>query len=168
MLYDKQDSEEVLSRVNESLLNEKQLLVEGRLIDYMIIYAIGIRFIRPFTKWKAFKTGIIDKDGNIKKSPKTREEKNSFTPLDNVILRIKKLIPKRLFYLLSAAYIFKGFMNRKFRQVECIQNEEELLLEEEKNLEIEKVKNKVHDIIRNNPKFNEEEFWSYVMNMKDL
>ena len=162
------NEKQVKDTFNESLLNEKELLVEGRLLDYMIIYAIGIRFVKPFKKWKAYKHGLIDDKGKILKSPKTAQEKNAFTPLDNVILRIKRLIPMRLWYLLTAAYIFKGFMNRKFRQVESVTDESELLKIEEQNIEIEHARKKVFGIIRNNTKFTEEEFWSYVMNMKDL
>ena len=162
------NEKQVKETLKETLLREKEILVEGRLLDYMIIYAIGIRFVRPFNKWKAYEHGLIDEKGNIIRSPKTAKEKNAFTPLDNVILRIKKLIPRSLWYLLTAAYIFRGFMNRRFRKVESVQSEKDLLLIEEQNIEIEKTKQKVFDIIRNNSKFTEEEFWSYVMNMKDL
>jgi len=162
------NEKQVKKTLKETLLKEKEILVEGRLLDYMIIYAIGIRFVRPFKKWKAFEYGIINEKGDIIKTPKTAKEKNAFTPLDNVILRIKKLIPMRLWYLLTAAYIFKGFMNRRFTKVESVQYESELLEIEEQNIEIEKAKKQVFGIIRNNSKFTEEEFWSHVMNMRDI
>lgn len=149
-------------RLTESEFNEKYLVTEGRLLDYMIIYAIGIRFIKPFKKWKAYAHGLIDEKGNILKPPKTAEEKNAFTPLDNVILRIKRLIPARLGYLLTAAYIFKGFMTRKFTQVE---SNERII---KKNIHLEEARKKVCDIIKNNQNFDEEEFWSYVANMRDF
>ena len=147
---------------SKDILNEKQLLTEGRLLDYLIIFAIGIRFIKPFKKWKAFSLGLIDEKGNILKPPKSVEEKNAFTPLDNVILRIKRLIPARLAYLLTAAYIFKGFMNRRFRQIE---SEEKTI---QKNIHLKEARKKVCDIIKNNQHFDEEEFWSYVANMRDF
>lgn len=163
------EEQEIKDLVKEDVFNEKYVLTEGRLLDYMIIFAIGIRFAKPFKKWKAYKHGLIDDKGNILKSPKTPDEKNAFTPLDNVILRIKRLIPKRLAYLLTAAYIFKGFMNRRFKQVESAHSsEKELIALQEKDRHLEEARKKVCDIIKNDPNFDEEDFWGYVANMRDF
>ena len=39
------------------------LLTEGRLIDFFIVYAMAKKFITPFTRWKAYDLGIIDEKG---------------------------------------------------------------------------------------------------------
>lgn len=160
MFYDDED----FKPINESHdFNGKKILVEGRLLDYAIIAAIGWRFARKFEKWKAYKLGIIDDKGNILKSPKTREEKDAFTPLDNVILRIKKLIQPRLWYLLGAAYIFKGFFLKESNDYSADTTVEEIQEREKKLIALKKAKKRVYSIIKESQSFDEEEFWSYMM-----
>ena len=113
--------------IAKSTINQTMKIVEGRLLDYAIIAAIGLKFARPFEKWPAYKLGLIDAKGDVIKSPKTSDEKNALTALDEVIRRIKKLIPMRLWYLLGAAYIFKGFV---FRESKELISEEDIREEE--------------------------------------
>lgn len=152
-----------------------QSLFEARSMDYAIVYAIATRFALPFEKWKAFKLGIIDKDGNIIRPLKTEEDNRSFSPLDNIVCRIKKLIPKYCWYLLTFTNIFRGFisyssykglyyLNEK-KNVEKM--EKELLILEEKDLAIKQAKKEVWDIIKKSSRFTEEEFWSHVANLRN-
>ena len=141
------------------------ILDESSTVDYMIIYALAVRFIRPFHKWKAFEMGLIDKDGKVLRAPKSLKEKSAFTPLDNIILKIKKLIPKRLWYLLTAAYIFKGFLRTSITETWEATTEEEIIELEERDIKIEEAYNKIRGII-DNGEFTEEEFWNYVVNKK--
>ena len=74
----------------------------GRAIDLFVTY----RFIRllttPFEKTDAYKSGVIDKDGNRMVDPKTKraselstiDEKNSYTILHKLVFNIKKLFAK--------------------------------------------------------------------------
>jgi hypothetical protein len=156
---------EILEAVNRAEEEqEKYPLEEGRALDYIAIFALAKKFATPFTKTQAYKLGIIDDKGNILRPPKTRKEKDAFTPLDNIVLRIKKLIPKNLWYLLTFAYIFKGFVNQKTYKslYEGVETEAELLQIEEKKLALQRAKCEVEDTIRNNPNFNEDELWSFV------
>ena len=78
----------------------------GRAIDLFVTYRFIKLLVTPFEKTEAFKLGIIDKDGNriktlpdpnnknqmLKNDPKTKEEKNSLTPLHRLVFNLKKLI----------------------------------------------------------------------------
>lgn len=163
---------EILALIEEAEKSEKYplLLNEGRGIDFIIIFAIAKKFATPFKKMKAYKMGIIDSKGNILRAPATRKEKNAFTPLDNIVTRIKRLIPKNLWYMLTFAYIFKGFTDqRSYRSLyEENMSEEEMLAEEEKHLNLIRARKEVQEIINNNPNFTKEEFWSYIAECNDL
>jgi len=153
----------------------KQSLVEARSMDYAVVWAIATRFARPFEKWKAFSLGIIDKDGNILRPLKTNADSLAFSPLDNIICRIKKLIPKYNWYLLTFTYIFRGFITysaykgtynlTEKHDVEKMQ--EELIAIQEKELAIKCAKKEIDSIIKENSKYTEEEFWCYVANLRD-
>lgn len=157
---------EALQKIEDETLYP---LDEGRAMDYIAIFALAKKFATPFKKTQAYKLGIIDSEGNILRPPVTSKEKDAFTPLDNIVTRIKKLIPKNLWYLLTFAYIFKGFINQKTYKslYEGVETEEELLEIEEKKLALQRAKSEIQETVRNNPYFTEEEFWSFVA-QKDI
>lgn len=67
------------------------------IVDLYVVYKFLRKLTTPFNKWRAYKTGVIDENGNIIKKKKDRltlDEKDSFTILDNMVLKIKKLIAK--------------------------------------------------------------------------
>lgn len=168
MLFDK-NHKEIVRMVEEAEKNPKYELVESRVIDYMIIFSIAKKFATPFNKTQAFKLGIIDAKGNILRAPATSKEKSAFTPLDNLVTRIKKLIPKNLLYLLTFAYIFKGFASRasyKSLYEDC-ETEEQLLEHEEKKLALLRARNEIKELLSTNPKFTEEEYWSFIAENMD-
>ena len=167
-MFDK-NHKEIIRMVEEAEKNPKYELVESRIIDYMVIFAIAKKFATPFRKMEAFKLGIIDANGNILRAPSTSKEKNSFTPLDNLVTRIKKLIPKNLLYLLTFAYIFKGFASRSTYKslYENCETEDQMLEAEEKRLSLIRTKHEIKEIISTNPKFTEEEYWSFVAENMD-
>lgn len=163
---------EILALLEEAEKSEKYplRLDEGRGFDFIIIFALAKKFATPFRKMQAYKLGIIDDKGNILRAPATYKEKNAFTPLDNIVLRIKRLIPKNLWYLLTFAYIFKGFTDqRSYRSMyESCETEEQMFEAEEKRLSLMRARKEVQEIINNNPKFTKEEFWSYIAECKDI
>lgn len=59
---------------------------------------LAYRFIKllssDFTEWDAYKQGIIDNEGKKIKSPKSAEEKSSWTKFEVVARNIKKLIAR--------------------------------------------------------------------------
>ncbi len=66
------------------------------LSDLYLTYSILRRLTRSYEKWPAFKTGVIDKDGNIlvEKDKRTDAQRDSFRNFDVVILNMKKLLAK--------------------------------------------------------------------------
>lgn len=162
------DEEEIKKRVKEDETSPKFELDENRTVDYMIIYSLASRFARKFENWEAYKLGLIDNEGNIIRSPQTLKEKSALTPLDRVILQIKRLIPKRLWYLLTAAYIFKGFVSSStLKEVWDCETEAEIIEVEQKKLKMEEARKQIRGIIENNPHFTEEEFWQHVANKQN-
>ena len=75
----------------------------GRAIDLFVTYRFLKLLTTPFEKQEAFKLGIIDKDGNRIKRPKstlpavtlaTAEQKNAYTILHKLVFNIKKIFGK--------------------------------------------------------------------------
>ena len=78
----------------------------GRVIDSLIVFRILKMLTTDFKKTPAYKFGFIDSNGNrikklphpdvkgsfIENNPKTKEEKNSLTPLHRLVFNLKKLI----------------------------------------------------------------------------
>jgi len=159
------DEEDIKKKITEDENSPKFELDENRTVDYMIIYSLARRFARKFEDWEAYKLGLIDKEGKVIRSPSSLKEKSALTPLDRVILQIKRLIPKRLWYLLTAAYIFKGFVSSSnLKEVWDCKTESEIIEVEQKKIKLEEARKRVHGIIENNPHFTEEEFWQHVIN----
>ena len=51
----------------------------------------------PFTRWDAFNHGLIDKDGDTLRKPKTDIEKKSFGMFQRLVRRIKQIMSKAPF-----------------------------------------------------------------------
>ena len=80
----------------------------GRVIDSLIVFRILKMLTTPFEKTPAYKFGFIDQNGvrvkfitdpnnknqKLENNPKTKEEKNSLTPLHRLVFNLKKLIRK--------------------------------------------------------------------------
>ena len=85
-------------------------------VDNATVYRFIKKLSTPFNKWRAFKHGIIDSDGNILKSRDdltSRNERDSFTNFDLLVLNMKKTIAKlpggqsRLASYAAALYLIK-------------------------------------------------------------
>lgn len=65
-------------------------------VDLFLVYQFIKRLATKFESWEAFKTGVIDADGNIiiDKKNRTPEQKASFGKYDLMILKLKKLLAK--------------------------------------------------------------------------
>ena len=75
----------------------------GRAIDLFVTYRFLRLLTTPFEKTDAYKLGIIDKNGNRIRKPKstqpavelnTTEQQNSYTILHKLVFNIKKLFAK--------------------------------------------------------------------------
>ena len=69
----------------------------ANLVDLYIVYRILRKLTTPFDQWDAYKQGVIDAEGNVIKKPEDRttlDQKESLTPLDTLILNLKKILGK--------------------------------------------------------------------------
>lgn len=69
----------------------------ARLVDLYLVYQFIVRLVTPFDQWDAYKLGIIDKDGMVKKKRatlSTEEEKKAWGYFDILAANVKKLINK--------------------------------------------------------------------------
>lgn len=65
------------------------------IITSFTLYKFVDAITTPFTSMAAYKSGIIDQNGNVTKNKKfSQEQKQSFTPFDQLIVSLKKLIGK--------------------------------------------------------------------------
>ncbi len=64
--------------------------------DSVLLYSFIKRLVTPFNKWNAYKTGVIDGEGNIKtpKKKRTEVQNRSFKMYDLLLLNLKKLLGK--------------------------------------------------------------------------
>jgi len=71
---------------------------------------------------------------------------------------------------LTFTQIFKGFVTYSTYKTyyESAKTEQDLLKIEEKRLAIMNAKHQLDEIVKNNPKFTEEEFWSHVAAAEDV
>ena len=66
----------------------------ANLVDLYTVYRILRKLTMPFDQWDAYKLGVIDADGNVLKKRderNTEAEKDSLSPLDVMILNLKKI-----------------------------------------------------------------------------
>ena len=65
-------------------------------LDLHIVHSFLQRLATPFTKWQAYKDGIIDKDGNILKNraDMSDEEREGWSNVDILVANIKRLLTR--------------------------------------------------------------------------
>jgi len=80
-----------MSKINASDLDW------GESLDAMFMDAFTKRVMMPITQYPAFKLRLIDATGNIKRQPKSREEKRALSFLDRLALLFKKYNTARIF-----------------------------------------------------------------------
>ena len=66
-------------------------------VDLFLVFNFIKRLVTPFTKWEAYKEGIIDEKGNIlikRKDFVKNSQRSAFGIFDQMILNLKKLLGK--------------------------------------------------------------------------
>lgn len=87
-------------------------LLTEKLTSSLIMYMVFKRITKHWTKWDAYKHGIIDDKGKRIKKPKTAKEREGWDILDRFCWSIKRLCTKYIgdstfAYYFSAAYLMK-------------------------------------------------------------
>jgi hypothetical protein len=121
----------------------------SRIIDNLLAYKILSMLVTNFEDTKAYKLGIIDKDGkNLKKvsTLKSSEEKDAYTFLTRLVFNMKKIINKiggenKLKSLIAALFLVKeqyqsgnrstALMEDKFEKITKLLDNNCSLVEEE-------------------------------------
>lgn len=108
--------------------------------DIYLTYSLIRKLAKEFSDWDAFKTGVIDKDGNIliSKDKRTDTQKDSFRMFDVAVLNMKKLLAKipggsTKFATYAAALFLLKEPKKLNEDVDMISIEEEMInfIEEE-------------------------------------
>lgn len=83
--------------MDQKQLNESVETTLDRLFSYLRpvdIIELMRMFTSPYTQWPAFRAGLIDKDGNILRPPKSQKERAYLQPLMIFFIDLKKhLLP---------------------------------------------------------------------------
>lgn len=121
-----------------------------KLLDLYVVYRVLRKLTTPFKEWDAFKYGIIDAEGNVIKKPedrKTQEERDSFTVLDVLVAKLKKVLEKLPFGKTKLASYAAALFLIKEQSKLSEENAEELFLEyfmgTDKSLMAEEIANAV-------------------------
>lgn len=68
----------------------------AKVLDVFLIYQFLRRLVTPFDRWEAFKTGVIDQDGQviIDKRGRSVEQAKSWGYYDRLLANLKKMLAK--------------------------------------------------------------------------
>lgn len=98
--------------------------------DAYLVYNLVKKLTTPFTKWPAYKLGIIDAHGSVlrhKRDLKTSDETNAWGYFDIAVANLKKLIAKmpggstRIANFAAAAFLFKESREYDFENEQDVQ-----------------------------------------------
>lgn len=66
------------------------------IVDTIALYKIVTKIVAPFTKWDAFRAGVIDAEGNILVPPQKRtyQQASTMTAFDVLCLNLKRALAK--------------------------------------------------------------------------
>jgi hypothetical protein len=70
----------------------KPLVLKEDFVDIFVVYQFLKKLVTPFDQTKAFKLGLIDKNGKRLKKPSTEDEKNALTYFDKLVFNLKRLL----------------------------------------------------------------------------
>lgn len=119
------------------LIENEQILVEGKWWDLVYLYQFIRRLTTPFEESPAFKLGIIDKEGNVLKKRKdltTDQEKDAYTYYDTLVFNLKKMLAKLPFGKTMMASFVAGLLllkEEKNYTFHIMQDHDPVLLEKE-------------------------------------
>jgi len=107
-------------------MRKNKLITEGQYADLALAFYLSKKLVTKFENWSAFDLGIIDKKGKIlKKRLTTKEERNAFTILDKLILKVRTIVGDNLFVKIGTVALLMADHKPKGKMiVEQFPNEE--------------------------------------------
>lgn len=105
-----------LHNIDEYMIESTSYILTEKLTSTIAMYMVIKRLLTPWTKWKAYTHGIIDKNGKRLRKPKNSKERDGWDILDRFCWAMKRLVTKyigdrKFVYLFSAAYLMKENIN---------------------------------------------------------
>lgn len=116
MLAAYMESNNILSESSQILLDMKHankkinLSTHNRSVDNALVFIILKGLTTLPTQTKAFRLGLIDKNGKLIRKPKTEAEHQSISNLDLLFYKLRQWLAPRIQYLNGISWI-KGTMN---------------------------------------------------------
>jgi len=86
---------------------EVQQLIESNGLDKAAAIYLITRINKDITRWDAYRMGLIDRNGNIVRSPENDTERRALTSLDKMILLIKRHLPRSVLRVISTYTAWK-------------------------------------------------------------
>ena len=66
-------------------------------MTYLLSYTLNLNELKKdYTKYKCYKLGLIDDQGNKLRNPVTEEEQMSFTPMTKTMLKLKRFLGPKI------------------------------------------------------------------------
>lgn len=106
----------MLTEANETVyslksMNKKiNLTTHDRNVDNVLVYVFLKGLVTLPTRTKAYRLGLIDKDGKLLRQPKTKEENECISNLDLLFFKLREWLKPKMAYLSSISWI-KGVAN---------------------------------------------------------
>lgn len=98
-----------LSLMND--MNKKiNLSTHNRTVDNALVFILLKGLTTIPSKTKAFRLGLIDRNGKLLRKPKTKEENDCISNLDLIFFKLQEWLRPRIQYLSSISWI-KSVMN---------------------------------------------------------
>lgn len=114
----------------------------GKIVDNVIAMRVLWMLVTPFQNTDAFKLGLIDKDGNRLRDPRTSREQDAYTALHRLVFNLKRLLGKvpggksKLASIAAALWLIKASYER---DLDPTQTDLDLLVDEVESGEIKLV-----------------------------
>lgn len=87
-------------------MNKKlTMATHNRSVDNVLVFVFLKSLLTLPTRTKAFRLGIIDKDGRLIKQPKTKEEHDCISNLDLLMFKIRKWLAPKMQFLTTVSWL---------------------------------------------------------------
>lgn len=90
-----------LKRTNKKI----DLSLHDRSIDNVLVYVFLKSLATLPTRTKAYKLGLIDRNGKLIKQPTTKKEQDSISNLDLLMFKIREWLRPKIYYLSSVNWL---------------------------------------------------------------
>lgn len=111
LLSNLMEADGIISEASDTLytlqaMNKKiSMASHDRRVDNILVFVFLKMLLTLPSTTKAFKLGLIDKDGRLVRKPKTKEEEESISNLDLLMFKIRKWLAPKMPFLTSVSWL---------------------------------------------------------------